>query len=367
MTLRYKISATILGLVVLAGAALALALSHNSPCGTVPPVAITEPMSAAVHRCYGAADVMRIENTARPVPSDHGVLVRVRASSINPLDWHFMRGEPYVMRLSSGWGAPHDPALGTDFAGTVESVGKLVTRFKPGDEVFGGANGAFAQYLRTPEDAAVALMPANLTFEQAAAVPVAGITALQALRDLGQLRAGQKVLINGAGGGVGTFAVQIAKSLGAIVTAVTNPASLALIRSLGADHVIDYGHEDFTQAAERYDLILDLSGDHPLSAYRRVMAPTGTYVLAGDTSNGNWTGPLAGFGKALVVSVFVKQKLVPFFSQLNQADLTLLAAMLETGKVKPVIDRGYNLGAIADAIRYQESGHARGKVVVTID
>ena len=367
MTLPSKILAGALLLAVLAGTTLAMAISRNAPCGPAPVVAATQRMKAAVHRCYGSAEVVRIEAVARPIPSDLGVLVRVRATSINPLDWHFMQGEPYLMRPNSGWGTPNDSSLGTDFAGTVEAVGKRVTRFKPGDEVFGAGHAAFAQYMRIPEAAVVALKPADLTFEQTAAVPVAGITALQALRDQGQLRGGQKVLINGAGGGVGTFAVQIAKAFGAEVTAVTNTGNLALVRSIGADHVIDYTREDFTQGIERYDLILDLSGNHPLSAYRRVMTPAGYYVLAGDTHNGSWTGPLAGFAKALLVSKFVKQKLVPFQGNLNQQDLAILSDMLRTGKVKPVIDRRYNLEQIADAIRYQQGGHARGKVVVTID
>jgi NADPH:quinone reductase-like Zn-dependent oxidoreductase len=324
-------------------------------------------MQAAVYRCYGSADVIRIEGTERPVPADHGVLVRVHATSINPLDWHFMRGEPYIVRTSSGWGAPKDIFLGTDFAGTVEAVGKLVTRFKPGDEVFGTAHAAFAQYLRTPEDAVVVLKPANLSFEQAAAVPVAGITALQALRDQGQLRAGQKVLINGAGGGVGTFAVQIAKAMGAEVTAVTNAGSLELLRSLGADHVIDYSRQDFTLGTTRYDLILDMSGNHSLSACRRVMTASGIYVFAGNTSKGSWAGPMAGLGKALIAAKFVKRKVVAFMAEMNPADLAILADMLRTGKVKPVIDRQYRFDQIADAIRYQETEHARGKVVVTID
>lgn len=249
----------------------------------------------------------------------------------------------------------------------MEAVGKLGTRFKPGDEVFGTGHAAFAQYLRTPENAVVARKPANLSFEQAAAAPAAGITALQALRDHGQLRAGQKVLINGACGGVGTFAVQIAKALGAEVTAVTNPGSVQLLRCLGVDRVIDYTRQDFTLGATRYDLILDMSGNHSLSAYRRVMTPTGIYVLAGDTSKGRWTGPLAGFGKAFIVSKFVNQKLVPFMSDANGADLAILANLLQTGKVRPVIDRTYRLDQITDAIRYQETGHAHGKVVVTID
>jgi NADPH:quinone reductase-like Zn-dependent oxidoreductase len=367
MNMSSKIAGSVLVLLVLAGSALAVAISHNSPCGAAPSVVTTQPMKAAVYRCYGSADVVRIEALPRPIPADLGVLVRVRASSVNPLDWHYMRGEPYVVRASSGWGAPNDILLGTDFAGVVEAVGKSVTRFKPGDEVFGAGDGGFAQYLRIPENAALALKPTNLTFAQAAAVPVAAITALQALRDQGQLKAGQKVLINGAGGGVGTFAVQIAKALGADVTAVTNGGSLALVRSLGADHVIDYDQEDFTQRPEHYDLIVDLSGNHPLSDCRRVMTPDGTYVLAGDTSKGRWVGPIAALGKAFVVSKFVKQKLVPFIAKLNQADLASLADMLQSGKVKPVIDRQYPFEQIAAAIRYQETGHARGKVVVTVD
>lgn len=367
MTVPSKVAAAVLLLLVLAGSVLAVAISHNSPCGPAPSVVTTQPTRAAVYRCYGSADVVRIESLPRPIPAAHGVLVRVRATSVNPLDWHYMHGEPYFMRASSGWGAPKDILLGTDFAGVVEAVGTQVTRFKPGDEVFGGGDGGFAQYLRIPENAALARKPTNLTFEQAAAAPVAGITALQALRDQGRLKAGQKVLINGAGGGVGTFAVQIAKALGADVTAVSNGASMALLRSLGADHVIDYNHEDFTLRPEHYDLILDLSGNHPLSDYRRVMTPNGTYVIAGDTSKGSWAGPIAAFAKAFVVSKFVKQKLVPFISNLNQADLASLADMLQAGKVKPVIDRQYPFEQIAVAIRYQETGHARGKVVVTVD
>ncbi len=357
----------LLVLVVLAVTSLAVVISHNSPCGPAPAVAVRHPMQAAVDRCYGSADVVRIESIERPVPSDHGVLVRVHASSINPLDWHFMRGEPYVIRANSGWGAPTDTSMGTDFAGTVEGVGKLVTRFKPGDEVFGTGHAAFAQYLRTPENAAVALKPANLSFEQAAAAPVAGITALQALRDHGQLRAGQKVLINGAGGGVGTFAVQIAKAMGAEVTAVTNTGSLELVRSLGSDHVIDYSRQDFTLGTTRYDLILDLSGNHSLSACRRVMTAGGIYVFAGNTSKGSWAGPMAGLGKALIASKFVNQKVVAFMAKMTPADLAILADMLQTGKVKPAIDRQFRFDQIAAAIRYQETERARGKVVVTID
>ena len=374
MRIISKILIGLLVLVVLAVTSLAVAISHNSPCGPAPATGCRDhPMpQAAVNRCYGSADGVRIESIERPVPSDHGVLVRVRATSINPLDWHLMHGEPYIMRTraNSGWGAPtQNPSMKrtTDFAGTVEAVGKLVTRFKPGDEVFGTSHAAFAQYLRLPQAASMVLKPANLTFEQAAAAPVAGISALQALRDHGQLRAGQKVLINGAGGGVGTFAVQIAKAMGADVTAVTNPDGLELVRSLGADHVIDYSRQDFTLGTTRYDLILDMSGNHSLSACRRVMTASGIYVFAGNTSKGSWAGPMTGLGKALIAAKFVNRKVVAFMAETNPADLAILADMLQTGKVKPVIDRQYRFDQIAAAIRYQETEHARGKVVVTID
>jgi NADPH:quinone reductase-like Zn-dependent oxidoreductase len=367
MSLLKKILVSILGVIVIGLAGLAIALSHNSLCAPAPTVALKEPMKAAVNRCYGTPDVVRVEAVERPVPADHGVLVKVHASSVNPLDWHFLLGEPYLMRISSGWGTPNDVLLGTDFAGTVVAVGKLVTQFKVGDEVYGGGDGAFAEYLRIPDTGPMALKPANVSFEEAAAVPVAGITALQALRDHGQVRAGTRVLVNGAGGGVGTFAVQIAKALGATVTAVTNTGSLQLVQALGADHVIDYTRADFTQGTEQYDVIFDLSGNHPLRDYRRVLTPTGIYILGGDTDKGAWLGPLKAFGATVIVSKFVKQTMTPFMANLEQADLVALAAMMQAGKVKPVIDRRYSLDQVADAIRYQEAGHARGKVIVTVD
>jgi NADPH:quinone reductase-like Zn-dependent oxidoreductase len=367
MSVLSRILLTLLVIVVLAVGSLLFALSHDSACGPSPSITVTQPVKAAVYRCYGSADVVRIENIAKPVPGPHGLLVRVHASSVNPLDWHYLRGEPYVMRAGIGWGAPQIVLLGTDFAGTVEAVGKLVTRFKPGDEVFGVGNGAFGEYLRIPEFAAVSMKPAGITFEQAAAVPVAGITALQALRDEGQLRPGQKVLINGAGGGVGTFAVQIAKALGAQVTAVTNPASLELIRSIGADHVIDYTREDFTKDADRYDLIFDLSGTQSLSAYLHALTPTGIYVAGGNTDKGRWLGPIVGFGETLIESKFVKQPVKFVSANPNGADLKLLSDLMQNGKLNPVIDRRYGLDHVADAIRYQETFHARGKVVLTVE
>lgn len=367
MSLLKKILVSILGLIVIGVAGLAIALSHNSPCAPAPAAILKEPMKAAVNRCYGTPDVVKVESIERPVPEDHGVLVKVHASSVNPLDWHYLLGEPYLMRAGSGWGSPNDVFLGTDFAGTVVAVGKLVTKFKVGDEVYGGGDGAFAEYLRIPESSAIALKPSNMSFEEAAAVPVAGITALQALRDHGHVQAGQKVLINGAGGGVGSFAVQVAKALGATVTAVTNTGSLSLVQSLGADHVIDYTREDFTQGTAQYDVIFDLSGNRPLSAYRRVMPATGIYILGGDTSKGAWLGPLASFGKTVIVARFVKQTLTPIMANLDQADLVALADMIRGGKIKAAIDRRYRLDQVAEAIRYQEAGHARGKVIVTMD
>jgi NADPH:quinone reductase-like Zn-dependent oxidoreductase len=368
MTRRSKIWLSVLAVLVLAVSSLALALSHNSPCQAPPPLpAGTQSMRAAVHRCYGSPDVVRIESVAKPVPKDNQMLVRVHAASVNPLDWHYLAGQPYFMRLGSGWGTPQDTWIGVDFAGTVEAVGKSVTRFKPGDEVFGGRDGSAAEYVVVREQGAVALKPSNVTFEQAAAVPVAAITALQALRDAGKIRAGQSVLINGAGGGVGTFAVEIAKSFGTEVTAVTNTANLALVRSIGADHVIDYTREDFTRGTKRYDLIVDCSGNHSLSSYRRVLTPAGGYVMVGEAHMGLWVQPLVAAAKTLLVSKMVGQNLTPMIADLNQRDMATLAELLHRGGLTPVIDKRYPLAETAQALRYLETGHARGKLVITID
>jgi NADPH:quinone reductase-like Zn-dependent oxidoreductase len=238
-------------------------------------------MKGIVHRCYGSPDVVRYEDLSKPTPMDDEVLVRVRAASVNPLDWHYLEGTPYLVRIDGGFGKPENPRLGVDFAGTVEAVGSKITRFKPGDAVFGGKFGAFAQYVTVREERAIAAKPDNISFEQAASAPIAALTALQALRDKGHIRAGQKVLINGASGGVGTFAVQIAKSLGAEVTGVCSTKNVDLVRSLGADHVIDYTREDFTKGAERYDLIVDNVGTHSVLEYKRVLKPAGLYVMIG--------------------------------------------------------------------------------------
>jgi NADPH:quinone reductase-like Zn-dependent oxidoreductase len=281
--------ASVLAALVVAGAYM---LSHNDPCEPGPAPAGAAPrMKAFVYRCYGAPEVVKLEDVAKPTPKDDELLVRVRAASVNPLDWHFVRGEPYVMRMSAGFGKPADITLGVDFSGTVEAVGRNVTRFKPGDAVFGGRNGAFAEYLRVREDRVVALKPDNVSFEQAAGVAIAAVTALQALRDEGQLQAGQKVLVNGASGGVGTFAVQIAKAFGAEVTGVCSSRNVELVRSIGADRVIDYTREDFTRGNERYDVIVDNVGNHPFLDYRRVLRPQGRVVVVGGPG-GRWIGPL---------------------------------------------------------------------------
>jgi len=327
-------------------------------------------MKAIVYCDYGLPN-LKLQEIEKPAPADDQLLVKVRAASVNPLDWHFIEGTPYIMRaLGVGLRKPADTRLGVDFAGTVEVVGKNVTQFKPGDEVFGGRTGAFAEYVCVREARAVALKPANITFEQAASVPIAGITALQGLRDKGKVQSGQKVLINGASGGVGTFAVQIAKSYGAEVTGVCSTRNLDMVRSLGADHVIDYTKEDFTKSDQRYDVILDNVANHSLSEFRRVLKPNGIYVLigGGGASENRWLGPgLTQAFKAMFLSKFVNQQMGMMLAELNQKDLTFLADLMESGKVTPVIDKRYRLSELPQAIEYLEQGHARGKVVITAE
>jgi len=329
----------------------------------------TNPMKAIVYCDYGLAN-LKLEDVEKPVPNDDQILVKVRAASINPYDWHFIEGTPYIMRLMGvGLRKPKDTQLGVDFAGTVEAVGKNVTQFKPGDEVFGGRGGAFAEYLCPRANRAVALKPANLTFEQAASVNIAGITALQALRDKGNVQAGQKVLINGASGGVGTFAVQIAKSFGADVTGVCSTRNVDLVRSLGADHVIDYTKEDFAKGEQRYDVILDNVPNHSLSECRRILNPKGKYIMigGGGPNDSRWVGPFGRVIHALLVSPFISQKMGMMMADANQKDLTVLGDLMQSGKVKPVIDRTYKLSQVPAAIAYLEQGHARGKVVITLE
>lgn len=367
MKLRYKVTGVILVLVVVTLSSLALILSHTSPCGPAPELASeADLMKAVVYRCYGSADVLELEEIEKPIPADNEVLVKIHAAAVNPLDWHFMRGSPYFMRLGSGLGAPKETRLGVDFAGTVEAVGWNVTRFKPGDEVFGARTGAFAEYVTVRDDRALVLKPDKVTFEEAASVPIAAITALQALRDKGQIKAGQKVLINGASGGVGTFAVQIAKSFGAEVTGVCSTRNVEMVRSIGADHVIDYTREDYTQNGERYDLIIDMVGNHSLLKNRDVLSSEGTFVIVGG-AKGDWIGPLMGPIRAMMLSPFVDQKFVTLLARLSQEDLSTLGDLMQAGKVMPVIDRNYRLNEVPAAIRYSEEGHARGKIVIVVE
>ena len=327
------------------------------------------PMQAIVYCDYGSPDVLKLAQIEKPVPTDDQILVKVRTASVNPLDWHYIRGIPYVMRTSAGLRKPKVLQVGVDFAGTVEAVGKNVTRFKPGDDVFGGRTGAFAQYVCVRADRAVALKPPGVTFEQAASVPIAAVTALQALRDRAQVKPGQKVLINGASGGVGTFAVQIAKSLGAEVTGVCSTRNLDLVRSLGADHVIDYTKEDFTKSAARYDALIDNVGNRGLLDCRRVLAPEGRYVLigGGGPDAGNWIGPLAGPVKAMILSPFVSQEMGMYIAKLDAKDLATIGDLIQSQKVTPIIDRRYTLSEVPVAVKYLETGRARGKVIITMD
>src|SRR5438445_6039317 len=327
------------------------------------------PMKAIVYSDYGLSN-LKLENIEKPVPNDDQILVKVRAASINPYDWHFVEGTPYIMRMMGvGLRKPKDIQLGVDFAGTVEAVGKNVTQFKPGDDVFGGRGGAFAEYVCRRATGAIALKPANLTFEQAASLNIAGITALQGVRDKGKVQPGQKVLINGASGGVGTFAVQIAKSFGAEVTGVCSTRNLEMVRSLGADHVIDYTKEDFTKGDQRYDVILDNVPNHSLSECRRVLNPQAKYVLigGGGPNDSRWIGPFGRIIQTMVMAPFVSQKMDMMMAQLTKSDLAILGDMMQSGKVKPVIDRTYKLSELPAAIAYLEEGHARGKVVITVE
>jgi NADPH:quinone reductase-like Zn-dependent oxidoreductase len=324
-------------------------------------------MKAISYDRYGSPDVLKCEETAEPVPADDEVLIKIRAAAVNPYDWHFMRGEPYAVRIAAGGlRRPKDRRLGADVAGEIEAVGRNITRFKPGDRVFGSCKGAFAEYACTSESKVV-MKPDNVTFEQAASVPIAAFTALQGLRDKGQIQPGQKVLINGAAGGVGTFAVQIAKSFGAEVTGVCSTRNVEMVRSIGADQVVDYTQEDFTKSARRYDVILDCVGNHSFSECRRVLNPSGIYVGAGGTSDNWMIGPLTRAIKAFILSWFVSQKQAIVLAKPSKEDLTIMHDLMEAGKVTPVIDRRYSLREVPEAIRYLEQGHARGKVVITLN
>lgn len=320
-------------------------------------------MKAAVYTRYGPPDVVQITDVEKPVPNDDEVLIKVRAASVNPLDWHLMRGKPLFARLMiGGLRKPKTTRPGVDVAGRVEAVGINVTQFKPGDEVFGACRGAFAEYVCALEDK-LALKPANISFEDAAAVPVAALTAIHGLRDKGRIQRGQKVLVDGASGGVGTFAVQIAKLFGAEVTAVCSTRNVDTARSIGADHVIDYTREDFTQSGQRYDLIFAANAYHSIFDYRRALSQDGIYAMAG----GGWAQILQALLLGPLLSPIGSKKMCFFIAKLNKTDLVLLKDFLEAGKIVPVIDRRYPLSDVAEALRYLEEGHAKGKVVITVE
>jgi NADPH:quinone reductase-like Zn-dependent oxidoreductase len=344
--------------------------TSTNDCDKKNAAAPSNPMKAIVRCEYGLSN-LKLEDIEKPVPDNDQILVKVHAVSVNPYDWHFVEGTPYVMRgMGVGLRKPKDIRLGVDFSGTVEAVGKNVTQFKPGDDVFGGRDGAFAEYVCRRAVGAIALKPASLTFEQAASINIAGITALQGVRDKGKVQPGQKVLINGASGGVGTFAVQLAKNFGAEVTGVCSTRNVELVQSLGADHVIDYTKEDFTKGDQKYDVILDNVANHSLSECRSVLTPNGIYVLigGGGVTEQGFLGGLAKALNAALFSKFVSQKMGMMMADPSTKDLTLLADMMQSGKIKPVIDRTYkSLSEVPDAIRYLEQGHARGKVIITVE
>ena len=323
-------------------------------------------MKAVVRERYGSPDVLELIETEKPTIDEDSVLVRVRAASINAYDWHMLKGTPYLVRIMAGLRKPKSRAMGVDVAGEVESVGKNVTGFRPGDAVFGSRTGSLAEYVRGSEKSFLVPKPAGLTFEQAAAVPMAASTALQGLRDKGGIKPGQRVLINGASGGVGTFAVQIAKALGAHVTAVCSTRNVEQARSLGADEVIDYTKEDFTRSGKRYDLLLDVASTGSLSSRRRVLEPDGTLVGVGSPDPGGMLSIVGGLIETAVVSRTTKQKMPFFIAKNSKEDLLFLKELIEAGKVRPVIDRTYPLTQAAEAMRYLGAGHARGKVVITV-
>lgn len=319
-------------------------------------------MKAIVYKKYGSPDILELKEMEKPTPNDDEVLIKIYAASVNPLDWHFMRGTPFFLRIMTGLFKPKITRLGRDIAGKVESVGGGVTRFKQGDEVFGSCTGAFAEYVCSSELKLV-LKPDNVSFEQAACVNVAALTALQGLRDKGQIKSGQKVLINGAAGGVGTFAVQIAKVFNTEVTAVCSKNKIDMVRSIGADHVIDYTKEDFTETGQHYDIFLDCFANRSLFACKRVLKPEGIYIPIGGPGN-SLIGILISSITAMVLSWFVSQKFTNFLTKINKEDLTFMGELLASDKVNSVIGKRYSLSEVPEAIRYIEEGHAKGKVVI---
>ena len=364
MKLLFKIVKGLLLLLGVAIIALAITLSYTSDCTPPPEIASGEDtMKAVVSRCYGGPEALEYLDVEKPEPGPKDVIVKVQAAAANPLDYHYMRGSPYFLRLFAGIGSPNDPRMGVDFAGVVAETGNEVTKFAVGDEVFGGRSGAFAEYLVIPEDRAIAAKPENVSFEEAAAIPIAAVTALQALRDHGRLQAGEKVLINGASGGVGTYAVQIAKALGAEVHGVCSTRNVEMVRALGADHVFDYKSEDYTESDIEYDLIVDMVANQSLTANRRVLKPQGRMVIVGGPK-GNWIAPLRPMLKAMMLSPFVDQEIGTMTARLTADDLAYLAGLMADGRLTSRIDTRYALSDTAEALRYLETQRARGKVII---
>ena len=368
MKLRYKILNGLAAVFVLGISAVAVTVSYDSACpDAAEPDASADAMRAVMHRCYGVPQGIRLEKNAKPVPGENQVLIKVRASSVNPAEWYGISGQPKLVRLFGGIGTPKGTRAGFDVAGTVEAVGKDVTLFKPGDEVFGGVGAAYSEYILAREKGAIVAKPENMSFEDAAAIPIAAITALQGLRDQGHIAAGQKVLINGASGGVGTYAVQIAKALGAEVTGVCSTRNVEMVRSLGADHVVDYTKENFTESRERYDVILDNIGNHGFTDLDDVMKPDGIIVIVGGSKKGPLLGPIKRVAWSKIVGLFVEPALKFYIANVNKADLELLAGLVRAGKMRSVIDRRYPLEETGAALEYLGGGHARGKIVVTVN
>jgi NADPH:quinone reductase-like Zn-dependent oxidoreductase len=322
-------------------------------------------MKAIVHHRYGSPDVLQLQEIDKPVAGEDEVLVRVHAASINILDWYGIRGLA-IARIGGGLRRPKDPRVGVDFSGVVEQVGANIRLFKPGDEVYGGRSGSFAEYVTIREQSGIAPKPARATFEQAATVPVAGLTALQGLRDKGQVQPGQKVLINGASGGVGAFTVQIAKAFGAEVTAVCHARHVDAIRALGADHVVDYTREDFTRSGQRYDLMLDVAGGRSWRECRRVLKPDSTFVLIGGPKTNRLIGPLAHILRIRLAALRASQKIIFFIANINREDLMFMNELMEAGKVTSLIDQQYPLGELPRAMRHFAEGHPHGKIVIQV-
>jgi NADPH:quinone reductase-like Zn-dependent oxidoreductase len=368
MKLRYKILSGFAVFLVLMFTALGITIGYTEDCPPRTQTSIQkDSMKAIKAHCYGAPNVLEYVNVAKPVPLDNEILVKVIAASVNPLDYHYMRGSPYLMRLMSGIGKPDRSTVGVDFSGVVQAVGKDVSEFNVGDEVFGSKSGAFAEYITIADTRAVTHKPGNITHAQAAAVPVAGITALQAVRDLGNIQAGQKVLINGASGGVGTHAVQIAKVMGADVTGVNSTRNVEMVKSIGADRVIDYKKDDYTTQDIKYDVLIDMVANHPIGNNIDVIKPDGRLVVVGG-KKGDWIAPLIVPLQRLIMQPFVDQQLLGFVATMKKTDLEYLATLMQEGKLKPVIDaKRFVLSEVPDAIRYSESRRARGKIIIDME